>query len=153
PPGGPLGAGPRAHRRGARSPGRPRRAGRSVPQGRLAPHGRLAGPGPSGRTRRRHRSRRCRRALMSFPALDRWVKMTQPPGGERIAPTGGPHPRSIVPSLTVENYVKSIALIAARDKGKHPVGAGELAQALNVSPGTVTGMLKTLSEASLATYT
>jgi DtxR family Mn-dependent transcriptional regulator len=58
-----------------------------------------------------------------------------------------------VPSLTVENYVKSIALIAARDKGKHPVGTGELAQALNVSPGTVTGMLKTLSEASLATYT
>jgi DtxR family Mn-dependent transcriptional regulator len=56
--------------------------------------------------------------------------------------------------LTVENYVKSIALIAARDKGKHPVvGTGELAQALNVSPGTVTGMLKTLSEANLATYT
>jgi DtxR family Mn-dependent transcriptional regulator len=59
----------------------------------------------------------------------------------------------VVPSLTVENYVKSIALIAARDKGNHPVGTGELAQALNVSPGTVTGMLKTLSEANLATYT
>ncbi len=58
-----------------------------------------------------------------------------------------------MPSLTVENYVKSIALIAARAKGNHPVGTGELAQALNVSPGTVTGMLKTLSEANLATYT
>src|SRR5437868_11040512 len=58
-----------------------------------------------------------------------------------------------VPSLTVENYVKSIALISARDKGNHPVGTGELAQALNVSPGTVTGMLKTLSETNLATYT
>ena len=34
-----------------------------------------------------------------------------------------------------------------------PVGTGELAQALRVSPGTVTGMLKTLSEANLATYT
>ena len=33
------------------------------------------------------------------------------------------------------------------------MSTGELAQALNVSPGTVTGMLKTLSEASLATYT
>jgi DtxR family Mn-dependent transcriptional regulator len=58
-----------------------------------------------------------------------------------------------VPSLTVENYVKSIALIAARGPAGEAVGTGELAQALRVSPGTVTGMLKTLSEASLATYT
>ena len=57
-------------------------------------------------------------------------------------------------SLTVENYVKTIALIAGRDHGSSGrVGTGELATALNVSPGTVTGMLKTLSEASLATYT
>jgi DtxR family Mn-dependent transcriptional regulator len=55
--------------------------------------------------------------------------------------------------LTVENYVKSIALIASRMKGNPLVGTGELAQALNVSPGTVTGMLKTLSETNLATYT
>jgi DtxR family Mn-dependent transcriptional regulator len=58
-----------------------------------------------------------------------------------------------VPSLTVENYVKTIALIATRRPAGSTVGTGELAQALNVSPGTVTGMLKTLSEASLATYT
>jgi DtxR family Mn-dependent transcriptional regulator len=58
-----------------------------------------------------------------------------------------------VPSLTVENYVKTIALIAARDHQREAVGTGEIAQALNVSPGTVTGMLKTLSEADLATYT
>jgi DtxR family transcriptional regulator, Mn-dependent transcriptional regulator len=58
-----------------------------------------------------------------------------------------------VPSLTVENYVKTIALIAGRDPAGDRVGTGELATALNVSPGTVTGMLKTLSEASLATYT
>ena len=56
-------------------------------------------------------------------------------------------------SLTVENYVKTIALIAARNPTETLVGTGELAQALNVSPGTVTGMLKTLSEANLATYT
>jgi DtxR family transcriptional regulator, Mn-dependent transcriptional regulator len=59
----------------------------------------------------------------------------------------------VVASLTVENYVKTIALIAARHPAGGPVGTGELAQALNVSPGTVTGMLKTLSEANLATYT
>jgi DtxR family transcriptional regulator, Mn-dependent transcriptional regulator len=58
-----------------------------------------------------------------------------------------------VASLTVENYVKRIALIAARSDPGSTVSTGELAQALNVSPGTVTGMLKTLSEASLATYT
>jgi DtxR family Mn-dependent transcriptional regulator len=58
-----------------------------------------------------------------------------------------------VPSLTVENYVKAIALIAARNAPGSAVGTGELAQALDVSPGTVTGMLKTLSETSLATYT
>jgi DtxR family Mn-dependent transcriptional regulator len=58
-----------------------------------------------------------------------------------------------VASLTVENYVKTIALITARDPAGGAVGTGELAQALNVSPGTVTGMLKTLSEANLATYT
>ncbi|MGD0044119.1 MAG: metal-dependent transcriptional regulator [Isosphaeraceae bacterium] len=58
-----------------------------------------------------------------------------------------------MPSLTVENYVKTIALIAARSPTAAPVGTGELAQALRVSPGTVTGMLKTLSEANLATYT
>ncbi|MBV8382030.1 MAG: metal-dependent transcriptional regulator [Planctomycetaceae bacterium] len=58
-----------------------------------------------------------------------------------------------MPSLTVENYVKAIALISARDHGGDAVATGELAHALNVSPGTVTGMLKALSEASLATYT
>lgn len=58
-----------------------------------------------------------------------------------------------MPSLTVENYVKSIYLIAARGRsGETLVATGELAQALGVSPGTVTGMLKTLSEADLATY-
>ena len=55
-------------------------------------------------------------------------------------------------SLTVENYVKTIALIAARSDPGSAVSTGELAQALSVSPGTVTGLLKTLSEASLATY-
>lgn len=56
-------------------------------------------------------------------------------------------------SLTVENYVKTIYLIAARGPAGQAVTTGGIAQALGVSPGTVTGMLKTLSEADLATYT
>ena len=53
----------------------------------------------------------------------------------------------------MENYVKTIYQIAARSPAGSAVATGELAQGLNVSPGTVTGMLKTLSEAALATYT
>ena len=56
-------------------------------------------------------------------------------------------------SLTVENYVKAIYLIAAKSPDGAAVATGELALALDVSPGTVTGMLKTLSEAHLASYT
>ncbi len=57
-----------------------------------------------------------------------------------------------MPSLTVENYVKSIYLIGSRDGNDRTVATGELAHTLGVSPGTVTGMLKTLAEADLATY-
>lgn len=59
---------------------------------------------------------------------------------------------ALVPSLTVENYLKAIYQIAARRPAGEAAATGELAQALSVSPGTVTGMLKTLSEANLATY-
>ena len=54
-----------------------------------------------------------------------------------------------MPSLTVENYLKAIYLLAGRRPDGQAVATGELATALNVSPGTVTGMLKTLSEAEL----
>jgi DtxR family Mn-dependent transcriptional regulator len=57
-----------------------------------------------------------------------------------------------LPSLTVENYVKTVYQICAEQSGK-PAGTGQLAAALSVSPGTVTSMLKTLSESGLATYT
>ena len=56
-------------------------------------------------------------------------------------------------SLTVENYVKMIYLIAQRSPEGAAVSTGAIAHGLEVSPGTVTGMLKTLSEADLATYT
>jgi DtxR family Mn-dependent transcriptional regulator len=56
-----------------------------------------------------------------------------------------------LPSLTVENYVKTIYQIGAK-QGGNPAATGQLAAALGVSPGTVTSMLKTLSESGLATY-
>ncbi len=58
-----------------------------------------------------------------------------------------------MPSLTVENYVKMIYLLANGRTNCEAVATGELAQALDVSPGTVTGMLKTLSQADLSIYT
>src|SRR5436190_17385823 len=54
-------------------------------------------------------------------------------------------------SLTIENYVKAIYQIAAAHK-EHAASTGKLAEALGVSPGTVTSMLKTLSESGLAEY-
>jgi DtxR family Mn-dependent transcriptional regulator len=56
-----------------------------------------------------------------------------------------------VHSLTVENYVK--AIYSACGASGQPAQTGQLAAALGVSPGTVTSMLKTLSESGLATYT
>lgn len=57
-----------------------------------------------------------------------------------------------MPSLTIENYVKTIYQIGARAGGES-AATGEIASGLQVSPGTVTSMLKTLSESGLATYT
>jgi DtxR family Mn-dependent transcriptional regulator len=57
-----------------------------------------------------------------------------------------------MPSLTVENYVKTIYVLA--QQGRAPeVATGNIAAALGVLPGTVTSMLKTLDESNLATYT
>jgi DtxR family Mn-dependent transcriptional regulator len=54
-------------------------------------------------------------------------------------------------SLTVENYIKAIFQICQAGGGH--AATGQLAQAMGVSPGTVTSMLKTLSEGKLVTYT
>ncbi|MCA9174648.1 MAG: metal-dependent transcriptional regulator [Planctomycetales bacterium] len=54
-------------------------------------------------------------------------------------------------SLTVENYVKAIYTICARSD--EPATTGAIAEALSVSPGAVSSMLKTLSESGLAEYT
>jgi DtxR family Mn-dependent transcriptional regulator len=55
-------------------------------------------------------------------------------------------------SLTIENYVKAIYQIVTRQEDR-PAATGQLAAALEVSPGTVTSMLKTLSDTGLAEYT
>jgi DtxR family Mn-dependent transcriptional regulator len=57
-----------------------------------------------------------------------------------------------MPSLTVENYVKTIYLLA-QESGSTDIATGHIAAALGVLPGTVTSMLKTLDESNLATYT
>lgn len=57
-----------------------------------------------------------------------------------------------MPSLTVENYIKSIYLLSS-GAGGSPAATGQLSAALGVSPGTVTSMLKTLGESGLVTYT
>jgi DtxR family Mn-dependent transcriptional regulator len=55
-------------------------------------------------------------------------------------------------SLTIENYVKTIHELCARQEGR-AAATGQIATALNVSPGTVTSMLKTLSDSALVQYT
>jgi DtxR family Mn-dependent transcriptional regulator len=57
-----------------------------------------------------------------------------------------------LPSLTIENYVKTIYQTCAA-QGERAAATGQLAVALGVSPGTVTSMLKTLSDTGLAEYT
>ncbi len=56
-----------------------------------------------------------------------------------------------MPSLTVENYCKAIYQL---DVAGAPgwVTTGRLAEALRVAPGTVTSMLKTLSDSGLVEY-
>lgn len=57
-----------------------------------------------------------------------------------------------MPSLTVENYLKAILQIEVKSDGQQRVTTGALASEMDVSPGTVTSMLKTLSDSRLVTY-
>lgn len=56
-----------------------------------------------------------------------------------------------MPSLTVENYLKAILQLCIAGKTES-ITTGQIATQLQVSPGTVTSMLKTLAEGGLATY-
>ena len=56
-----------------------------------------------------------------------------------------------MPSLTVENYCKAVWQLGSKTPDGW-VATGQLAGLLNVAPGTVTSMLKTLAETELAEY-
>ena len=52
---------------------------------------------------------------------------------------------------TVEDYLKCVYLGQERNRGAL-VSPGQIAASLGVAPGTVTAMMKTLTESGLATY-
>src|SRR3954470_14386286 len=58
----------------------------------------------------------------------------------------------MLPSYTVENYLKAIFLAQMALNGDGLVPMGQLASALGVVPGTATTMVKTLSESGLVKY-
>ena len=61
----------------------------------------------------------------------------------------------MLPSSTVENYLKAILLGTGAPKEDEPsplLPMGQLASALRVAPGTATAMVKTLSESGLVRY-
>jgi DtxR family Mn-dependent transcriptional regulator len=59
----------------------------------------------------------------------------------------------MLPSSTVENYLKAIFLGEGRlDAGQRLVPMGQLATALGVAPGTATTMVKALAESGLVEY-
>lgn len=56
-----------------------------------------------------------------------------------------------MPTSTVEDYLKCI-LLAEQEAPDQPVSTGQIAVALEVAPGTVTAMLKTLARSGLVSY-
>ena len=59
----------------------------------------------------------------------------------------------MLPSSTVENYLKAIYLgQASLEAGERLVSMGHVAAALGVTPGTATTMIKALNESGLAEY-
>lgn len=54
-------------------------------------------------------------------------------------------------TLTVENYVKAIYMICTASD-RPTASTGEIARRLHVSPGSVTSMLRTLSDSGLVNY-
>jgi len=56
-----------------------------------------------------------------------------------------------MPTSTVEDYLKHI-LLAAQERPGQRVGTGQIAARRELSPGTVTAMLKTLADSGLVDY-
>ncbi|MEM8739229.1 MAG: metal-dependent transcriptional regulator [Planctomycetota bacterium] len=57
-----------------------------------------------------------------------------------------------MPSVTVENYLKQVCLEQARRPRPGLVPMGKLAEAVGVTPGTATTMVKSLADARLLRY-
>jgi DtxR family transcriptional regulator, Mn-dependent transcriptional regulator len=58
----------------------------------------------------------------------------------------------MLPSSTVENYLKAIYLGGAQEHSERLLPMGHLAAALGVAPGTATTMVKALAESGLVQY-
>ena len=59
----------------------------------------------------------------------------------------------MLPSSTVENYLKTIYLgSASAGSARRLLAMGQLASALGITPGTATTMVKTLAESGLVKY-
>src|SRR3989442_1590920 len=58
----------------------------------------------------------------------------------------------MLPSQTVENYLKTIYLAQSAPSAAELVPMGQLASALGVVPGTATTMVKALAESGLGRY-
>src|SRR5215203_5330568 len=58
----------------------------------------------------------------------------------------------MLPTATVENYLKAIYLGTAGSEASRLMPMGHLASALAVAPGTATTMVKTLADSGLVEY-
>lgn len=74
-----------------------------------------------------------------------------PRRGRRGSGAGRPEGQAPEVTAAIENYLKSLDELSTPDR-RRPVQVGELAQAVGVTPGTVTSMLRRLAEAGLADY-
>lgn len=66
-------------------------------------------------------------------------------------PAGATQPSRRVATSTVEDYLKSVLSLEGQSEGER-VSMGALGSDLRVAPGTVTAMMKTLSESGLVDY-
>lgn len=71
--------------------------------------------------------------------------------GESVADDAGVRHDSRMPSLTVENYLKAVLQLELKT-GEKRISTGLLSARLELTPGTITSMLKTLAESGLADY-
>ncbi|MEM9416629.1 MAG: metal-dependent transcriptional regulator [Planctomycetota bacterium] len=59
----------------------------------------------------------------------------------------------MAPSTTTQNYLKAVYQLQQRQDGRGPVPMGQLAQAIGITPGTATTMVKRFADDGLLDYT